>query len=336
MSVDILLIVVSVLILRQEEVVVEATTFQIKEMIGDIIQDFILLLKFLKLLVKFKEFQGVDLVFLATRLILHHARALFSACWRNDLGVVARFPLANGDTQELLSGNLVDLVVGQQVQRDIASLAQLISRIIDLLVEEDVAFLYLLPEEALFILSLKSVSLNISDTHVLDILVPPLPEYLPVVALRIVLALAIRRLPVQVIDLRHDVLDDLTLLFGSVRIRTVCIAIHGIVSCHFDAGLICDIWVLGLVREADLLRVVEQIHRFVVDGSATKCHLIFLYNLIEIPDVLASLSNFFRLLLSAGGCSLLVKLTGILLLRSVLLCQLRQNLVAFDLGEASS
>ena len=69
MSIDVLLVVVSVLILHQEEVIIEATTFQIKEMVRDIIKDFVLLLKFLKLLVKFKEFQGVDLVFLALKLL---------------------------------------------------------------------------------------------------------------------------------------------------------------------------------------------------------------------------------------------------------------------------
>lgn len=149
MPVKVFLEVVSMLVLRQEEVVAVATTPEIQELLWHIVQNLIFLLEFLEFFVEFEEFKRVDFIFLSFLLrSLDCTGSPLGSSRRNDLGIITGLPLADGDPQELLTSHKVDFVVWEQVQLDISALTQLIPGVIYLFVEEVVALFYLLPEEA--------------------------------------------------------------------------------------------------------------------------------------------------------------------------------------------
>lgn len=206
--------VVSVLILRQEEVVVESTGLEIQEFVRDVVKDLVFLLEFLELFIEFEKLEGMYLILLVMFVFATLITGKFPLGPRlDDFGIVACFPLANGHAEEFLSRQLIDFVMGKEVQVDIAAFAQLISRIVDLFMKEDCAVIDLFLKEALFIFSLEGIALYIPYTFVLYVFVAPIFQDFPVVELRVVLGFTFCLLLIEVVNFLKHFVADLILQF---------------------------------------------------------------------------------------------------------------------------
>lgn len=105
--------VVRVLILRQEEVIVEAACVQVQELGRNVVEQLIFLLEFLQLLIKFQELYRMDLVlFISNYLGLPPFLITTFIVFRTDnLRIIACFPLSKCKTQEFFAGQLIHLKV---------------------------------------------------------------------------------------------------------------------------------------------------------------------------------------------------------------------------------